>query len=187
MPHQTIDAIIVATNLVTQLQSIVSRNIDPTETAVLTVGKISGGTALNVIADDAQIMGTIRYNAEDVREKLHSRIRSLAKGLALAYECQIDVKMMPSYPPTINHPVETENVFAAVSKVVGPGMAIRMEKGLNASEGSYIKDCKGQVRRGLIILNTFAAFLARGQTFPTFSGRDRAPFSSSVPHPIRAD
>lgn len=77
MPHQTVDSIVVVANLVSQLQTIMSRNIDPMETGVLTIGTIQGGTAVNVVADEARVAGTLRYLTEEVRGKIHERIRGL--------------------------------------------------------------------------------------------------------------
>lgn len=133
MPHQTVDSILVATNLVTQLHSIISRNVDPVETGVLTIGKINAGTANNVIADDAQIVGTIRYFNEAVRDTIHTRIKDLCAGLSIAYKCKITPNIISNYPCTVNHPRETDIVLEAASKIVGP-MALRVEKGVMASE-----------------------------------------------------
>lgn len=133
MPHQTVDSVLVASQLVGQLHSIISRNVDPMDTGVLTIGKISSGTANNVIADDAKLDGTIRYFDPAVRTRIHDRIKAICSGLSQAYSCEITPKITPNYPPTINHPHETSLVLSAASKVVGP-LAMRIEKGVMGSE-----------------------------------------------------
>ncbi|KAI9020608.1 N-acyl-L-amino acid amidohydrolase [Hyaloraphidium curvatum] len=133
MPHQTVDSILVVTQLVNQLHTIISRNIDPMDTGVVTVGKISAGTANNVIADDATVIGTIRYFSEEVREKIHSRIQALCRGIEEGYGCNVTPNIVGNYPPTINHAKEADIVLKAAGKVVGP-MAIRTEKGVMGSE-----------------------------------------------------
>lgn len=129
MPHQTVDSVLVATQLVTQLHTVISRNVDPMETGVLTVGKIMAGTASNVIADDARLDGTIRYFDEKVRGRIHERIRTLCKGLSEAYDCQITPNIIPNYPCTVNHEKETKIVNEAAKKVVGSG-AVILTKGM---------------------------------------------------------
>ncbi|KAI9020548.1 N-acyl-L-amino acid amidohydrolase [Hyaloraphidium curvatum] len=133
MPHQTVDSILVATQLVAQLHSILSRNVDPMETGVLTVGKIQAGTASNVIADDARLEGTIRYFNEEVREKIHHRIRTLCAGLSQAYECKITPTIKGNYPCTVNHAKEAEIALNAAQKVVGTGASL-LTKGMMGSE-----------------------------------------------------
>ncbi|KAJ3336242.1 hypothetical protein HDU93_003383 [Gonapodya sp. JEL0774] len=140
MPHQTVDSILVATALVQQLHHIISRNVDPTEAGVLTVGKINAGTAVNVIADTAEINGTIRHFNPAVQATLHNRIKTLCEGLAKAYGCTIDAKVVPEYPATINHARETDIVIQAVEKVLGGEGIIRMQKGIMGSEDfSYFR------------------------------------------------
>ncbi|KXS12832.1 hippurate hydrolase [Gonapodya prolifera JEL478] len=134
MPHQTVDSILVATALVQQLHHIVSRNTDPMEAAVLTVGKINAGTAVNVIADSAEINGTIRHFNAAVQSVLHDRIKTLCAGVAKAYDCTIEAKVDPEYPPTINHEKETEIVVRSVKKVLGEDGILRMQKGVMGSE-----------------------------------------------------
>ncbi|KXS17161.1 hippurate hydrolase [Gonapodya prolifera JEL478] len=134
MPHQTVDSILVATALVQQLHHIVSRNKDPMENGVLTVGKVNAGTAVNVIADTASISGSIRFFNPDVQKMMHDRIKTLCAGLSTAYACTITPKITELFPPTVNHEREAKLVLSSVAKVVGKEGALLMTKGIMGSE-----------------------------------------------------
>lgn len=135
MPHQTVDSILVATNLVTQLHSIISRNIDPVETGVVTIGQINAGTASNVIADDATIIGTIRHFSEQIQQTIHARINDLCEGMSRAYNCKITPNIMPNYPCTINHEREAKIVQESAAKVVGAGAVMLQKVGYRIAVG----------------------------------------------------
>ncbi len=102
MPHTAIDGIYVASQLINNYQSIVSRNIEPVEGAVLTVGKIHGGEARNVIARKVKIEGTIRAFSQEVYDKIKSRMDEINKGFEKMYGVSIDLKFNDMYPPVIN-------------------------------------------------------------------------------------
>lgn len=87
-PHHTNDMVITACSLVGQLQTIVSRNVNPLDSAVITIGKITGGTVQNVIAETARLEGTIRTLNPESMAKVKSRIESLAEGVQVGYECE---------------------------------------------------------------------------------------------------
>lgn len=87
-PHHTNDMVITACSLVGQLQTIVSRNVNPLDSAVITIGKITGGTVQNVIAETARLEGTIRTLNPESMVKVKSRIESLVDGLRVGYECE---------------------------------------------------------------------------------------------------
>jgi N-acetyldiaminopimelate deacetylase len=87
-PHQTNDMVIAACTLVTQLQTIVSRNVDPLDSAVITIGKITGGTVQNIIAENARLEGTIRTLSAESMDKVKHRIGSLVKGIEAGFECE---------------------------------------------------------------------------------------------------
>lgn len=87
-PHETNDMVVAACTLVSQLQTIVSRNVNPLDSAVITIGKITGGTVQNIIAENARLEGTIRtLNAESMA-KVKMRIEQLVKGMEISYQCQ---------------------------------------------------------------------------------------------------
>ncbi|WP_432806701.1 N-acetyldiaminopimelate deacetylase [Mesobacillus maritimus] len=101
-PHNTNDMIVAACNLVTQLQSIVSRNVDPLDSAVVTVGKITGGTVQNIIAETARIEGTIRTLSPESMANVKKRLLALVKGIEVGYECETKVDFGAMYHQVYN-------------------------------------------------------------------------------------
>jgi len=90
-PHMTNDMVVAASMLVTQLQSIISRNIDPLDSAVVTIGKITGGTVQNIIAEKARLEGTIRTLSVDSMAKVKERIESIVKGIEVGFHCKATI------------------------------------------------------------------------------------------------
>ncbi|HEU4683204.1 MAG TPA: M20 aminoacylase family protein [Nitrospira sp.] len=111
MPDNTIDPILIASELVGVLQTVVSRTIPPIESAVISVTKFHAGDAYNVIPDRAQIAGTVRTLAKEIATVVEERMRALCAGLATAFDARIEIDYRSNYPLTTNHPDETE--FAA--------------------------------------------------------------------------
>ncbi|WP_432289342.1 M20 aminoacylase family protein (plasmid) [Aminobacter sp. BA135] len=120
-PHLTVDPIVIAANMVMTLQTIVSRNVNPTETAVVTVGTIHGGTASNVIPESAEITVSIRSFSRDVRETLEQRVRDIASSVAGAHGGSVSVDYERGYPVVINAEQETAFATAVVQELVGEG------------------------------------------------------------------
>jgi amidohydrolase len=102
MPHHGIDPITTGAELVQKLQTIVSRNIDPLEPAVVSVTKFHSGTAWNIIPNDAVIGGTVRAFSEAVQSQVEQRIRQLCEGTAASHGATISVRYERRYPPTVN-------------------------------------------------------------------------------------
>lgn len=101
-PHKGLDAIVAASHLVLALQSIVSRNVDPVKTSLITIGTIQGGERLNVIAGSVSLAGTMRSYEEGVYDTMKERIREVAKGVSLSSGCPIEVTFVDMYPPVVN-------------------------------------------------------------------------------------
>ncbi|PIT00811.1 amidohydrolase [Bradyrhizobium nitroreducens] len=106
-PHEVIDPIVAASSVVLALQSIVSRNIDPREAAVVSVGSIQGGEASNVIPDAVELKLTIRSFNPKVRERLEERIRELVSSQAESYGAKAEIEYTRGFPAVVNHPTET--------------------------------------------------------------------------------
>ena len=107
MPHHGIDPITIGAELTQKLQTIVSRNVDPIEPAVLSVTKFHSGSAWNVIPNEAVLGGTVRAFSTLVQDQIEARIRQLCEGTAASHGAKIAVRYERRYPPTINHPDET--------------------------------------------------------------------------------
>lgn len=114
-PHLTNDMIIAACTLVTQLQTIISRNIDPIDSAVITIGKISSGTVQNIIADHARLEGTIRALTTESMEHLQNRILNLVKGIEIGFQCEAEVDFGAMYHQVYNHEMLTKEFMGFVS------------------------------------------------------------------------
>lgn len=102
MPHTGIDAVVIASEMVMGLQTVVSRNIDPINPAVLTIGRISAGERRNVIAGNAILEGTLRAFDKAVYNKIKQRVIQYASGIEKAYEVEIRVVFRDMYPPVVN-------------------------------------------------------------------------------------
>jgi amidohydrolase len=102
MPDQTIDPVVAAANIVTALQSIVSRNVAPMETAVVSVTTIHGGTAFNVIPQEVTLKGTIRTFDKRVRQTVIERFEQVVKGVGEAMGCQVEVHVKQLMPAVFN-------------------------------------------------------------------------------------
>ncbi|HRC60196.1 MAG TPA: M20 aminoacylase family protein [Candidatus Propionivibrio aalborgensis] len=102
MPNQGVDTLVVASQLVLALQTVVARNLHPCESAVVSVTQIHGGEALNIIPDDAVLRGTIRSFKPEVQELVEKAIERLCSGIASAFGAQIKAVFDHRYPPTVN-------------------------------------------------------------------------------------
>ena len=119
MPHTTIDPVVAGSYIVTALQSIVARNIDPFAQAVVTVGVFNGGTRYNVIPETATIQGTVRSFDEDVRLKLRDRVIEVATKTAEALGAHAEVDYRLTYPPLINDRGVYEQAKASIIDMLG--------------------------------------------------------------------
>src|ERR671910_949025 len=102
MPHLTADAIVIAAQVVTALQTVVSREVDPVQPAVLTVGEIGAGTAFNIIPEKARLGGTVRTLNSDLRERMPGRMEAVARGVAKGMRGDANLDYTFSYPVTVN-------------------------------------------------------------------------------------
>ena len=101
-PHQAVDPILAASQVVTSLQSIVSRNVPPLESAVVTVGSIHGGSAFNIIPPRVELTGTIRTFTREVRQTVLTRFQEITEGIAGSFGCSVEIKM-DSITPAVNN------------------------------------------------------------------------------------
>ena len=125
IPHETVDAIVVASQIVVAAQTVVSRSISPLDTAVLSVGSFHAGDSPNIIADTAVIRGTLRGYRSEVLVAMQERLRELACGVASAFgaTCEVTFGDRP-YPPTVNDPGMVARVLTAARSIL-PAERIR--------------------------------------------------------------
>ena len=122
-PHTTVDPIPVACAIVGQLQSLVSRGVDPLDSAVLTVGKIESGTVENIIPDEAFIYGTCRTLGTATLNQLIEGLERISSHVAQAHRASAEVIIKPGYPSTVNHPHEARFMASVMGAMVGKGKA----------------------------------------------------------------
>ncbi|MXQ14635.1 M20 aminoacylase family protein [Microvirga makkahensis] len=119
-PHLTIDPVVVACNLVVSLQTIVSRNIDPTQTAVVTVGTIHAGNAVNVIPEYAKLALSVRSFDPKIRDLLQERIVKLTQSVVDGYGATAEIDYERGYPVVVNSEAETAFARAVAEELIGP-------------------------------------------------------------------
>jgi len=124
LPHQTVDSIVVAAQIINALQTIVARNVNPIDSAVVTVGKLNGGTAMNVIADSATMSGTVRYFNPDFSGYFHQRIEQIIAGVCQTYGANYQLDYTSLYPPVINDSMMAELVRSVAEAVIETPMGI---------------------------------------------------------------
>jgi amidohydrolase len=106
-PHETIDAVVVASLVVTALQTVVSRHVDPAQAAVVTVGRFEAGSAPNIIAGKATLEGTIRSQHPDVRRRLKESVEQVARSVGSLHGAAVSFTMLDGTPPLLNPPGAT--------------------------------------------------------------------------------
>ncbi|MDR2325913.1 MAG: amidohydrolase [Acidovorax sp.] len=119
MPHKTLDPIPVACAIVSQLQSLVSRGVDPIDSAVLTVGKIEGGTVENIIPDECAIYGTVRALSQETQDYMVAGLQRIASHVAEAHLCEAVYIHKPGYPNTTNTAREARFMGEVMREMVG--------------------------------------------------------------------
>ncbi|MEX5745425.1 M20 aminoacylase family protein [Massilia sp. X63] len=118
-PHRGIDPVMVAVQIAQAWQTIVSREKNPLESAVLSITQIHAGSATNVIPDTAELVGTVRTFSTAVLDLIQRRMEEIASGVAAAFNASVDFNFKRNYPPLINHPAQTAFAVEAMREVVG--------------------------------------------------------------------
>ena len=136
-PHDTIDPVLVGAQIVTALQSLVAREIDPIESGVVTVAAFLAGEAFNVIPETAELRGTVRTFTPANRDLLQERVGALVTGIAAAMRAEATVEYARGYPATVNDPELTELVRRACEATVGPDKVLTGAPMMGAEDFSY--------------------------------------------------
>ena len=148
MPHQGNDPIVIASTIVTALQSVVARNVEPVEAGVITIGHIQGGDTWNVIPQEVTLRGTARWFKPEVGDLLEEKFTTLVTGIATAFGATAEAVFDRGYPATVNETASTQLAVAAARTVAGEARVQEMPRPtmggedfsfmLNAKAGSYI-------------------------------------------------
>ena len=137
-PHHTVDPIVAASGIVLALQTVVARNVDPTKTAVVTVGTIHGGKAMNVIANEVTLGLSVRSFDADVRALLQQRITQLAQSQAASYGATAEVDYQLGHPVLVNSQKETEFARQVAEEVVGSENVEEIDRITGSEDFAYM-------------------------------------------------
>ena len=148
MPEQCIDPIVIGAQVITAIQSIVSRSVAPLDSAVVSVTMVDAGFVSNVIPNEMNLTGSLRYFKSEVGDKVKERIKSIAEGICESMGANVEFSSEPNYPATVNTPKHAKLCANAADLVVGSDNVLRNEMPsmgsedfsflLNALEGAYI-------------------------------------------------
>lgn len=144
-PHQTIDAVAIGCQLVNSLQTIVSRNVNPVESAVLTVGKISGGTRFNIVAENCELIGTVRTLSHETQEMVRGRMLALTKAAAEGNGAEFEFEYNLGYPAVINPEGGVAVVQQVATAVLGAAGVVQLQHPSMVGEdfGYYLRQKPG--------------------------------------------
>ncbi len=137
LPHQTVDSVVVAAQIVNALQTIVARNINPIDSAVVTVGELHAGTKRNVIADTARMSATVRYFNPSLKGFFNQRVEQIIAGICQSHGASYDLEYWSLYPPVINDIRIAELVRSVAEEVVETPIGIVPECQTMAAEDIY--------------------------------------------------
>ncbi|SKA40140.1 hippurate hydrolase [Enhydrobacter aerosaccus] len=138
-PHGTLDPMVAGAGIVMSLQTIVSRNIDPIESTVVTVGFFKAGSAYNVIPGEAHIGGTTRTTTPENRALVRRRIEEICKGAEQMYGVKVEMEHMPGYPPTINNAARARFAVDVAAGICGEGnVQDNVRPSMGAEDFSYM-------------------------------------------------
>lgn len=133
-PHTAHDAIACAGYLITALQTVVSRRIDPMDSAVLTVGTMSGGDAVNITAGEARMVAVLRSFSDTARDTAIEEVNRICKGIGFAFGCDIEVKLEEGYALQYNDGAMIDLVEQAVTEELGADKVIHLDRPFSGSE-----------------------------------------------------
>ena len=156
-PSDGVDAIAVACSMVTELQKIVSREIDPFDPLVISITGIEGGGAYNVIAPEVRLKGTIRSGHEETRQKAWRRLRQILESLAAAHDASVDINLQRGEPPVVNAPEMVDIIQSAGASVVGRDNVINAPGWTAADDFAFYSEKRPSVYFRLGIRNEAVA------------------------------
>ena len=141
-PHISIDSVLVGAQLITALQSIVARSVDPLESAVISICEFHAGNARNVIPQTAELRGTVRTLTNPVRVIVEKRVREVVAGVAQMTGAKIDLEYVPGYPVTVNHASQTEVAIQVAREIAGDANVLETPPLMGAEDFSYMLESR---------------------------------------------
>jgi hippurate hydrolase len=141
-PHKCIDSVLVGAQLITALQSIVSRTVDPLESAVISICEFHAGNARNVIPQTAELHGTVRTLTAETRDLVAKRVREVVDGVARMTGAKIDLVYERGYPVTMNHAAQTEFATQVAKEISGEANVHEAPPMMGAEDFSYMLEAR---------------------------------------------
>jgi hippurate hydrolase len=142
-PHRSVDPLVIGAEIVLALQTIVSRNVDPVDSAVVTVGFMKGGTTYNVIPDALHLGGTCRSFRAEVRDLFERRLGEIISGIATAHGATASLDYRRRYPPTVNHAAEAAFAAEVAAEICGPDeVSTTYPASMGAEDFSYMLNAR---------------------------------------------
>ena len=137
MPHQAVDPILAAAQVVSALQSVVSRNVDPLQPAVLSFGTIHGGTVYNIIPGEVKLTGTVRTFDPAVQAVMKKRLSEISRSAAASLGAEAEVEYEDGYPPLVNDPAETDFALGVAARLLGPDKVTPLRPVMGGEDFAY--------------------------------------------------
>ncbi|MEQ1660372.1 MAG: amidohydrolase, partial [Hylemonella sp.] len=138
MPHNAVDPVLVACQMVQAFQTIISRNIKPIDAGVISVTMIHAGHASNVIADSCELQGTVRTFTLEVLDQIEARMREVAEHTCTAFGARCDFEFERNYPPTINAEQAVAFARKVMADIVGEDHVLKQEPTMGAEDFAYM-------------------------------------------------
>jgi amidohydrolase len=138
MPHLGVDPVVIAAQMIQAFQTIVSRNVKPLDSAVVSVTNVRAGEVINVIPDACVLKGTVRAFSTDVVDLVETRMRALATDLARAFDARCEVTFTRNYPATVNHARESEVAAAVMRDLVGAERVVPQEPTMGGEDFAFM-------------------------------------------------
>ncbi|MDW5443903.1 M20 aminoacylase family protein [Polaromonas sp. SM01] len=142
LPHNGIDPVPVACQMVQAFQTIISRNKKPVDAGVISVTMIHAGEATNVIPDSCELQGTVRTFTMEVLDMIEQRMKQVAEHVCAAHDAECEFAFKRNYPPTVNHPNETAFAREVMASIVGAAQVVDQEPTMGAEDFSYMLQVK---------------------------------------------
>jgi hippurate hydrolase len=142
LPHNGIDPVLVACQMVQAFQTIISRNKKPVDAGVISVTMINAGEATNVVPDHCELQGTVRTFSLEVLDMIEQRMRDVAAHISAAFGATCTFEFERNYPPTINHPAEANFAREVMADIVGADNVLAQEPTMGAEDFSYMLQAK---------------------------------------------
>ena len=138
LPHNGIDPVPVACQMVQAFQTIITRNKKPVDAGVISVTMIHTGEATNVVPDSCEIQGTVRTFTLELLDLIEQRMRDIAQHTSAAFGATCEFQFKRNYPPTVNHPKETDFARAVMAQIVPPDQVLPQEPTMGAEDFAYM-------------------------------------------------